>query len=276
MKKKVIFILAFAFSIGYAAPVNWVVAKVNNEPITNYELTQMMKMMKTNDKNRALDALINQKLQISEIKKRDIAAAPYEIDQHLERLAASNNMSVEQFKDMLNKQGISEAEFREETAKGIQQSKLLGGVFARADERVRPEQAKEFYEKNKMLFINFSAVNATRYAAETKQEIVDVTRGKFGPRVFSHKITIPRSQLNDETAYVFMNMKNGSFTPIMQSPQGFWEVLRVDSKSGMVAKSFEEVKDQITMMFVEQERAKAAESYFEKLRAEAVIEHINR
>lgn len=276
MKKKLLFIVAFAFSLSYAAPVNWVVTKVNNEPITNYEVIQMMKMMRTNDRDKALEILINQKLQISEIKKLDIAAAPFEVDQQLEKMAQANNMSVDEFKTRAKEDGISETELREETAKGIKQNKLLGSVFAKADERIKPEQALEFYNQNKMLFMNFSAVNATRYAAQTKQEIIDVTRGKFGPKVFSHKITIPRSGLNDETAYVFMNMKNGSFTPIMKNPAGYWEVLRVDSKSGMVAKSFEEVKPQILNMMAEKERAKAAESYFEKLRAEAVVEHIRR
>lgn len=276
MKKKLLFIFAFAFSIGHAAPVNWIVAKVNNEPITNYELNQMMNTMKTNDKDKALEALINQKLQISEIKKRNISAAPYEVDAQIERMAKTNGVSVEEFKAKAKTQGISEAELREETAKGIKQSKLLSGVITKADERVRPEEARDFYEKNKMLFMNFNTINATRYAAETKQEIVDVTKGKFGPKVFSHQITLKRSQLNNETAYVFMNMKNGTFTPIMQSPQGYYEVLRVDSKGGMVAKSFDEVKDQILMMIAEKERAKAAESYFEKLRAEAVVEHIQR
>lgn len=276
MKKKLLFIVAFAFSISNAAPVNWVVTKVNNEPITNYEVTQMMKMMKTNDKNRALEALINQKLQISEIKKQDIAAAPFEIDQQIQRMAKANGVSIEEFKARAKNSGISEAELRDETAKSIKQSKLLGNVFSRADEKVKPEDALNFYNQNKMLFMNFSAVNATRYAAQTKQEIVDVTRGKFGPKVFSHKITIPRAQLNNETAYVFMNMKNGTFTPVMQNPQGYWEVLRVDSKSGMISKNFEEVKPQILNMIAEKERAKAAESYFEKLRSEAVIEHIKR
>ncbi|NLY03888.1 MAG: hypothetical protein GXZ15_03505 [Campylobacter sp.] len=276
MKKKLFFILVFAVSVSYAGPVNWVVAKVNNEPITNYEVNQMMRAMGAQNKEQALDALINQKLQISEIKKRDIVASPYEVDQHIQRLAESNSMSVDELKEKMLAKGISEAKFREETAAGIKQSKLLSSVFMKADERVRPERAREFYDQNKMLFMNFSAINATRYAAETRQEIVDVTNGKFGPRVFSHKISISRSQLNNETAYVFMNMNNGSFTPIMKTPEGYYEVLRVDSKSGMVAKSFEDVKEQIVMMLADQERAKAVESYFEILKAKAVIEYVNR
>ena len=43
MKKKLIFLLMLGFSVANAGMVNWVVAKVNNEPITNFEVFDTMK-----------------------------------------------------------------------------------------------------------------------------------------------------------------------------------------------------------------------------------------
>ena len=70
MKKKLIFLLMLGFSVANAGMVNWVVAKVNNEPITNFEVFDTMKKIKTSNQDTALQFLINEKLQASEIKKK--------------------------------------------------------------------------------------------------------------------------------------------------------------------------------------------------------------
>ena len=63
MKKKLIFLLMLGFSAANAGMVNWVVAKVNNEPITNFEVFDTMKKIKTSNQDTALQFLINEKLQ---------------------------------------------------------------------------------------------------------------------------------------------------------------------------------------------------------------------
>lgn len=272
MKKKLFFLFMFSFSIANANMVNWVVAKVNNEPITNFEVFDTMKKMKTSNQDAALQFLINEKLQASEIKKRGITVAPYEVTNAVENIAKQQGKSVEELKSNLAKQGVNFDEFRSNLAKDIQNQKLLSGVFAKADKKITPEKVKEFYDNNPMLFMDFKSVNATRFAAQTKKEIEDAVRGKVGMFVYSHKITIPRSSLNEQTAFAFLNMKNGEFTPIMSHPQGFFEVLRIDSKNGLKKVDFETAKKQVFEMFAKKQRRKALDNHFEKLRASAIIE----
>lgn len=272
MKKKLIFLLMLGFSVANAGMVNWVVAKVNNEPITNFEVFDTMKKIKTSNQDTALQFLINEKLQASEIKKRDIRVAPYEVTNAIEEIAKKEGKTPEEFKNTLIKQGVNFDEFRSNLAKDIQTQKLLGGIFAKADKKITPESVKQFYESNPMLFMSFESVNATRFAAKTKKEIENVIRGKVGASVYSHKITIPKSSLNEQTAFAFLNMKDGEFTPIMDHPQGFYEVLRIDSKNGVKKVDFETAKDQVFEMFAKNERRKTVDDYFEKLRANAIIE----
>ena len=75
------------FRVANAGMVNWVVAKVNNEPITNFEVFDTMKKIKTSNQDTALQFLINEKLKASEIKKRDIRVAPYEVTNAIEEIA---------------------------------------------------------------------------------------------------------------------------------------------------------------------------------------------
>ncbi|NLK66582.1 MAG: hypothetical protein GX282_03810 [Campylobacteraceae bacterium] len=276
MKKKLLSLLIFGFGALYANPVNWVVAKVNNEPITNFEIQDIMK--KTGSKNRteALEYLINEKLQIAEIKKRDITASPYEVTRIMEDIAKRNNKTLEQLEAEIKKSGTSVEQFRSNLANDIMQQKLLGSIFEKADKRVTPEKVKEFYAKNPMAFTTYDSVTATRFAAQTKKEIEDAVRGNVGMFVFSHQINIPRSSLNEQTAFAFMNMRNGEFTPIMKHPEGFYEVLRIDSKNGLRSLPLEQVEDRIIRILAENERRKEADVYFERLRANAVIEMLEQ
>ena len=92
------------FSVANAGMVNWVVAKVNNEPITNFEVFDTMKKIKTSNQDTALQFLINEKLQASEIKKRDIRVAPYEVTNAIEEIAKKEGKTPEEFKNTLIKQ----------------------------------------------------------------------------------------------------------------------------------------------------------------------------
>lgn len=272
MKKKLIFLILLNFGVCYANPVNWVVAKVNNEPITNFEVSDVMKKMGSKNEKDALEFLINEKLQVAEIKKRDITVSPYEITTVMEDIAKKNRKSLKEFEDEIRKKGMTVDQFRAKMANDIKQQKLLGAVFAKADKRITPERVKEFYTKNPSLFTTYESVSVTRFAAKTKQEIQDAIKGNVGMFVVSHKLNIPKKSLNKQTAFAFLNMKKGEFTPIMQHPQGFYEVLRVDSKNGLKTVSFEEAEEQVFRMLAETERRKEAEIYFEKLRDDAVIE----
>ena len=49
-------------------------------------------------------------------------------------------------------------------------------------------------------------------------------------------------------------------------------ILRIDSKNGVKKVDFENAKDQVFEMFAKNERRKTVDDYFEKLRANAIIE----
>ena len=119
MIKKFLLILAFAFVSANADVVNSVIAVVENEPITNYELAQVKKERRVGDAE-ALEILINSKIKTAEIKKRGIMVNSYEIDQRIAAIAEQNGMSVEALHAAATKDGISKAKFREDVKKSLQ------------------------------------------------------------------------------------------------------------------------------------------------------------
>ncbi|CZE45859.1 peptidylprolyl isomerase [Campylobacter geochelonis] len=274
MKKRLVFVsFLLSFSLAQASMVNWVVALVNNQPITNYEVFDTMKKIGGNERN-AIEFLIKEKLQIAEIKKRDITASPYEVTQRIEQTAQKNGMSVDEFKSNLAKEGINYTHFREEIAKSIKDQKFYESIFARVDNRITPQNVEQYYKQNIARFTTFDSVNVTRYADKNRAKIEELLAGKKPKNLYSQKVKIPRKGLSEQTAYVFASIKDGGFTPIVHNPQGYFEVFRIDSKVGLNQLSFEEAQNMAINEFVQKERRKAVDEYFEKLRAEAVVQFL--
>ena len=95
MKKKFVFLsLIFGFCLANADVINGVVAVVENEPITHYELNKMIKTRGLNP-NDALETLIKNKLQVAEIKRLGIITSDYETNERIKAIAAQNKISVD-------------------------------------------------------------------------------------------------------------------------------------------------------------------------------------
>ena len=167
MTKKFLLILAFAFVSANADVVNSVIAVVENEPITNYELAQVKKERRVSDAE-ALEILINSKVKTAEIKKRGIMVNSYEIDQRIAAIAAQNNMSVEALHTAAAKDGISKAKFREDVKKSLQEEKLYGAFENEIRKSVTPENVRQFYSQNLSLFTTFDSVTLTRYITKNQ------------------------------------------------------------------------------------------------------------
>lgn len=88
-----------------------IVALVNNDPITSYELDQRTKLLKlttrTGSRSKALKELIEEKLKLGEAKRRGIIASPQEVDNAFASIAKRTKMSASQLGQALSKSGVS-------------------------------------------------------------------------------------------------------------------------------------------------------------------------
>jgi peptidyl-prolyl cis-trans isomerase SurA len=100
---------------------NSVVAMVNDEPISDYELRQRMALvaattlntqvsqLKPDDYKRLrgqiLEKLEEEKMQFQEAQKKHITVSPVEIDKQINRLLADNHIAIDQLRKMLTDAG---------------------------------------------------------------------------------------------------------------------------------------------------------------------------
>ncbi|MBO7370170.1 MULTISPECIES: peptidylprolyl isomerase [unclassified Campylobacter] len=276
MTKKFLLILAFAFVSANAEVVNSVIAVVENEPITNYELAQVKKERRVSDAE-ALEILINSKVKTAEIKKRGIMVNSYEIDQRIAAIAAQNNMSVEALHAAAAKDGISKAKFREDVKKSLQEEKLYGAFENEIRKSVTPENVRQFYNQNLSLFTTFDSVTLTRFIAKSADRLNAVLKNPNArpSGVHVQKGTLKNSQMDEGLRYIITNVAQGEFSPVIPTANGY-ETFYVNSKSGVQTADFESVQEKAIEAYVLSKRQQMLKEFNERLRSNANVRIINR
>jgi len=279
MRKFAIFTLLFLGLNLHAAKINGVVALVNNEPITAYELQAMKKQTGGNDR-AALEALISQKLQNAEIKRLGIMVSPLELSNATNEVAKQNNMSLEQLQKAVVRSGDTWDGFQKKLENDIKARKFYERVFSDVDSKATRENVMAFYQANPQLFSSFNSVNAVRYIAKTEAALKAIQQkgpnsARNSSNLMVQNINIPKSQMNKQIMQFFASIPEGAFSRIVRNQYGDYEMFYVSKKGGLKVAEFSEVEQEALNMYVAQNRQKFMETYFDKLRAKAVVEMID-
>ncbi len=117
--------------------VDRIVAVVNNEVITQFELNDRMRIVMQQLKKQGtplpphevlekqmLERMITDRVQLQFAKETGIRVDDLQLDKTLQRIAQKNNMTVDAFRGTLQKDGVNFAKFREEIRDEIILSRL--------------------------------------------------------------------------------------------------------------------------------------------------------
>lgn len=276
MIKNLIFTALFLAISANARFVGGLVATVDNEPITTYELNTTMTKMNLN-KEAALNLLIKDKLELAQIKKLNITASQLEIEQKIAQLASANKMSVETFKSVIKSRGTSETQMREDMEISIKKEKLYAGILNTPNQNITPQNAKRFYENNPGMFLQFDKVSLIRYTSNDPQALnlqAKDYKAKING-VQKENLNLSSSEIAPGLVYIFNTTPNGEFTPILEGPMGL-ERFYIVAKSGSVLPPFEAVEQAVVNAMVAQEKEAAVMDYFNKLKVKANIKYIQK
>lgn len=277
MKKSLLFSILFLSGISLSATqINSVIANVNNEPITTYELRQMMAKTGGNYQ-KAMEALISEKLQNAEMKRLQILISPYEVEKQLNLIAQNNKISLPELQKRVEKSGKSFATFKKEVETDMKLNRFYQAVLSNI--KITPEAVRAFYDANPQFFTKFNGVKAVRYVAKNPQILENIARGARvaqGPNLFVQNINIAPKQMSQEAFAFFAQIPQGAYSRITQNHQGFYEMFYVSEKMGLVRIPYEEAQEHAFEIYSSKEREKAAQAYFDKLRSSAIIEMKDR
>ena len=158
MKKTCILLgawLALAAARVGAEVVNRIVASVDGEPITLYELSEfesrqrsLLPSMPRLAEKDALQALITEKLVAKEIVARGIRIRDEDIDRYVDHIKQQNHLNDDQLKEALKQQGMEYTKYREQVRQEIEKVQLLNREI-RGKVTVSPEEVSRYYEAHK-------------------------------------------------------------------------------------------------------------------------------
>ncbi|WP_181566356.1 peptidylprolyl isomerase [Helicobacter monodelphidis] len=274
-----LFLLNLCLCCGLSAAnfVNGIAFFVNNEPVTLFQLYQVMQGAKVS-REEAMELLISEKLHEEEAKKFNIQITEIEIDEELQRIAQRSNQSVDQLKSIILARGVAYSHYRDEVKKRVLQKKLYSMIVTENIELADESELKSYYDQHHNDFIVPTHISIVRYSASSQpllEQLVNAKRSissiPVAPDgVLSAPEVVETAKLNPQLTALLMNVNVGSFTPIFNIG-GEYATFLVSSKSGGVQIPFEEAKRDIFARIMMERENTVIKGYFDKLRAVAKI-----
>lgn len=173
MRRSCLVIAAAAAALIAMAPVAGparaadIVAIVNDQPVTDLDLTQRIALLEIMDdvprggidKKKALRQLIDQAVKIQEAKRYNMLPSDTEMKDRIKRLAESMKLTVEQLYSKLEAKGVSKEAFIEYVKAGMAFNRIIQGKYqqdikvndAEVDARMAEFESKISQEKAKIM-----------------------------------------------------------------------------------------------------------------------------
>ena len=249
--------------------VDKIVAVVNNNPITSYDIENLESELHIN-KNQALNMLIDKKLIQNEIKKRGISIDDYEITDAMRNIAKRNNMSLFEFENILTQKGELNS-FRKKLKQNLLKQKLFSQIV-NSKLKISPEEIKKYYETHKNEFSVFKNIQVVKYSSNNPQILKNLSNNPYfnNPNLQVVTQTYSYNQLPLEKLYLFKTTKVGQFTPVINEGLNYVRYF-ISDKSSKTYLPFEKVKNIIAQKIITQQRNEILKEYFDKVKNRADI-----
>jgi len=174
---------------------NRVVAVVNNDVITLYELNNRIKemtgevpeeLMQKNEamfrdaQQKILGLLIDEKIAQAKIKELKIKVSEKQVDNYLEKLKRDNQWSQEDLVAELQKEGLSYEKYRERVKSDIERAQLIE-YEVRSKIIIRDEAIQKYYEEHKATFgvaekVHLAGIFLIRKNLKSEEEMRELYR----------------------------------------------------------------------------------------------------
>jgi len=152
--RAVLGLLVFLATPARAEVINKVLATIDGEPVTVYELNQFAernirgRQVKSSDQALLLDALITEKLVSKEVADKGLVVRDEDVDRYIDGIKERNKINDDQLKQALTQQGLTIESYRAQIREDIQRQQLISREI-RGKVNVTPEEVQRYYEAHK-------------------------------------------------------------------------------------------------------------------------------
>jgi parvulin-like peptidyl-prolyl isomerase len=316
MKKffAVVPLIVTLFAVGairsQAAVVDKIVAVVNNEIVTLSELNtqaepfqeRIDKSYTGKDKNRLLEEtrktilnrMVDQILIKQEAKRLGIVIKDDEINSMVTEMLKKRSMTMDEFKNLLARDGLSLESYKEEAREHLMRSRLANREI-RSKVMVTEQEIGEYYKVHREEYEGRVAVKIRQIvllcpsnaAVEKKREVraemefilARIKNGedfadlaaKYSPGIGGELGFVEKGAMLQPVEEEAFSLKVGAMSGIIESPAGY-HIIQVLDKRGAGIKSFESVRAEIIEELTKEKTEKKFEEWIGELRKKSYVE----
>lgn len=255
-----------------AGTIDGVAIVINKEPVTLYDVYKYSQRFNIS-KKEALDILVRQKLEDSEIKKLEITVDNFEVDQYIENLAISNNMNQFDFLNMIRSKNVDVSDYKDEIKKKLQRDKLYKKIIRDKAPTFSDEELLAYYNNNQGEFSQSNVFDVTVYTSANQQSLTAIQKNPMSAMtdVNLQETTYEIGKMDQNLANLLNQTKAGQFSTVVKADQNY-VMFFVKNKSGGKTVSYAEAKNYIQSKLSSGKEQKSVEEYFEKLKSSAAIQ----
>jgi peptidyl-prolyl cis-trans isomerase SurA len=290
--------------------VDRVVAVVNTDIVTLYELNRAFKPFEANikalrypsEKERQtlfqvrrdlLNQLIDSQLADQQVKRYQISVSQKEIDATIERVKEARSFTEEQLREGLAAQGLTMEEYRKEIESQILRTKLVNREV-KSKIVITQEDIKDYYDRHKEKFAGDKKfylwnifVKASEFekeaalkeikAVETRLEqgasfeaLVKELNASASPVKGTDLGLYRRDELSPELQTVVENMKANEFSPVLDTNFGY-QIIYVQQIQETPVQPLQEMEADIKQTLYNEYVDTRYQEWLEELRARSYI-----
>jgi len=267
---KIILTIAFSAITLYAGLVNAIAITVNETPITLFDIDKEV-VSKKISQDKAVSQLIDAILYEQELSKNRISVDIFDVDNYIEKLAASNNMNVLDFKTLVRQQQ-NYTIFREKIRKQLLHQKLIAKIAGGKLKIATQDDLNIYYENNKEQFKIADTIDVVAYISKSKKTLNQLKKNPMmqNKDIVSQNITMKQSELNAQTKYILNSTPEKQFSAIFAQNKNY-NMFYVKEKKDITSLKFVDVKDKIFQVIMKKREQAYLKEYFETAKITADI-----
>ncbi|WP_417332276.1 peptidylprolyl isomerase [Halarcobacter sp.] len=268
---KLLLVFLTLTTMSFAQLVDAIALTVNDEPITLYDI-EKRKAQANLPKDKAVAQLIDEVLFDQLVEEHNITADIFDVNNYLEKIAASNGMDLYTFKSLIKQKYQDYNAYEEQTRQQIIRQKLTRKLVRGNIKIASEDDLRIFYDNNKNLFSTASTVRAVQYSSVDNAALKKAISNPMVnvKDVKKAAIELNQANLNPQLKYILNETKVNQFTPVFTSNKQYISLL-IKDKGNQQTLAFEDVKDRIFNMIMQDREKKYLKDYFEKLKLSADI-----
>ncbi len=270
--KKLLPFLLFCCIGTHAQVLDAIAIDVDGEPITTLEIQAVQQKMNMS-KQAAVEALIQDRLEKVALRDAGITIDAQELNAKIQEIAQAKGLTQSQMQNVLAQKGMTWKSYQEQLTTEMKKERFFKEHIMATITPPSDSELELYYNTHKEEFamapIQISLVAYTAQTANGLQRAIEnPTENMSG--VQQENILTSTAEMNPTLADIIKNTGVDQFTQIIKTEKGFISYL-VKSKGAQKELGFEAVKNSVAMGWMQEQRVKAGQDFFNKLKSDANI-----